>query len=98
MRIAVTRRMYYLTLPLVVVFVTLSVLTDPRAWRPIKALHQTYQVLRGPLMKGLMQELAQYMQPGLYPNDIDTTEVEAKWRTELFGADARGGMISDRIE
>ena len=97
MRIAVMRRMYYLTLPLVVVFVTLSVLADPRAWRPIKALHQTYQVMRGPLVKGLMRELAQYMQPGFHPNDIDTTELEAKWRAELFGADAHSGMISDRI-
>ncbi|HEX7322374.1 MAG TPA: metal-dependent hydrolase [Mycobacterium sp.] len=97
-RIAVMRRMYYLTIPLVIMFVTLSVLTDPRAWRPIKALHQTYQVLRGPLVKGLMAELAQYMRPGFHPNDIDTGELEARWRTELFGADGYGGEISDRIK
>lgn len=96
-RVAVMRRMYYLTIPLVVLFVTLSVLTDPRAWRPIKALRQTYQVVRGPLVKGLMAELAQYMQPGFHPNDVDTTELEAKWRAELFGAHGYGGQISDRI-
>ncbi|HEU0191589.1 MAG TPA: metal-dependent hydrolase [Mycobacterium sp.] len=97
-RITLMRWMYYLTIPLVLFFVTLSMLTDPRAWRPIKASRQMYHVLRGPLVKGLMGELAEYMRPGFHPDDIDTTELEAKWRTELFGADGYGGEISDRIK
>lgn len=97
-RIAVMRRMYYLTLPLTIFFVTLSVLSDPRSWRPIKALRQMVQVLRGPLVKGLMRDLAVYMQPGFHPYDVDTTDLEVRWRSELFGADGHDGAISDRIK
>lgn len=97
LRIAVMKRMYYMTLPLVALGVFASILTDPRAWRPIKAIRQAVHLMRGPLVKGLMPELKVYMRPGFHPNDIDTSELEAEWRQKLFGDETTVGAITDRM-
>lgn len=86
-RIGVMAVMYALTIPLVTATVLLSIATDPSGWRPFKVLRQTYGIFRGPLVKGLMAELREYMRPGFHPDDVDTTELLDKWQRELFGTE-----------
>ncbi|SLC93280.1 metal-dependent hydrolase [Mycobacteroides abscessus subsp. massiliense] len=49
---------------------------------------------RGPLVKGLMRDIAEYMRPGFHPDDIDTEELLHQWQGILFGAD---GELNDRL-
>lgn len=85
-RIAVMAVAYALTLPVATAAVMFSIATDPTGWHPIIVLRQTIGVYRGPLLKGVMTELRQYMRPGFHPDDIDTGELLEQWRRELFGA------------
>ncbi|MDR3660430.1 MAG: metal-dependent hydrolase [Mycobacterium sp.] len=86
-RIAVMWFMYYLTIPFVTAAVMLSILMDPTAWRPIKLLRQTYGVFRGPLVRGMLAEIHEYLRPGFHPDDVPTGELLARWQRDLFGAD-----------
>ncbi|WP_084014005.1 metal-dependent hydrolase [Mycolicibacter kumamotonensis] len=94
-RIGVMALMYTFTIPVVTVGVALSILTDPRGWRPIKLARQTRYVFRGPLLRGLMADLRKYMKPGFHPDDIDTTALLQRWQRELFGAD---GVLVDHLK
>jgi hypothetical protein len=94
-RIGVMAVMYAFTIPFVTVGVALSILTDPRGWRPIKLLRQTHYVFRGPILKGLMAELRKYLRPGFHPDDIDTTALLERWQAELFGAQ---GALVDHLK
>lgn len=86
-RIAVMWFMYFLTIPVVTAAVALSILLDPTAWpRPITVLRQTYGVFRGPLLRGFLGEIAEYLRPGFHPDDVPTEELLARWRHDLFGA------------
>lgn len=85
-RIAVMWFMYFLTIPVVTAAVALSILLDPTAWRPIKVLRQTYGVFRGPLVRGILAEIAEYLRPGFHPDDVPTDELLARWQHDLFGA------------
>ena len=86
-RIAVMWFMYSLTIPVVTAAVALSILLDPTAWpRPITVLRQTYGVFRGPLLRGFLGEIAEYLRPGFHPDDVPTEELLARWRHDLFGA------------
>jgi uncharacterized protein len=86
-RIAVMWFMYYLTIPFVTAAVAVSILMDPTAWRPIKVLRQTWGVFRGPLLRGFMPEIREYLRPGFHPDDVQTGELLARWQRELFGAE-----------
>lgn len=88
-RIAVMWFMYFLTIPVVTAAVMLSILLDPTAWRPIKVLRQTYGVFRGPLLRGFLGEIAEYLRPGFHPDDVPTGELLARWQHDLFGADGQ---------
>lgn len=94
-RIGVMAVIYALTIPVVTAGVMLSILTDPAGWRPIKVLHQTVGVFRGPLLAGVMADLRKYLRPGFHPDDIDTGELLERWRHELFGAD---GTLVDHLK
>lgn len=94
-RIGVMAAMYVFTIPVVTVGVALSILTDPRGWRPIKLLRQTHYVFRGPILRGLMAELRTYLKPGFHPDDIDTTALLERWQQELFAAD---GALVDHLK
>jgi predicted metal-dependent hydrolase len=86
-RIAVMWFMYFLTIPVVTAAVALSILLDPTAWpRPITVLRQTYGVFRGPLLRGFLGEIAEYLRPGFHPDDVPTEELLARWQHDLFGA------------
>ncbi|MDX1878820.1 metal-dependent hydrolase [Mycolicibacterium sp. 141076] len=87
-RIAVMWFMYFLTIPVVTAAVALSILLDPTVWpRPITVLRQTYGVFRGPLLRGFLGEIAEYLRPGFHPDDVPTDELLARWQHDLFGAD-----------
>ncbi|GAA2430126.1 metal-dependent hydrolase [Mycolicibacterium llatzerense] len=85
-RIAVMWFMYFLTIPVVTAAVALSILLDPTAWRPFKVLRQTYGVFRGPLVRGILSEIAEYLRPGFHPDDVPTDELLERWQHDLFGA------------
>ncbi|QZA08557.1 metal-dependent hydrolase [Mycolicibacter heraklionensis] len=94
-RIGVMAVMYEVTIPITTALVMMSILTDRRGWRPIKVLRQTYGVFRGPLVKGLMADLRVYMRPGFHPDDVDTDQLVAQWRDDLFGAQ---GALVDHLK
>lgn len=85
-RIAVMWFMYYLTIPFVTAAVVVSILMDPTAWRPIKVLRQTWRVFRGPLVRGMLAEIHEYLRPGFHPDDVQTGELLERWQRDLFGA------------
>ncbi len=88
LRIRVMRAMLALTVPLVVLYLFVSILRDPIARRqPIAVLRQARALFTGPVFKGIMPELALYLKPGFHPDDIDTTALLERWQQELFGAD-----------
>ena len=93
-RIAVMWFMYFLTIPVVTAAVALSILLDPTAWRPFKVLRQTYGVFRGPLVRGILSEIAEYLRPGFHPDDVPTDELLERWQHDLFGAD---GQLVDYV-
>ncbi|MGV0635036.1 metal-dependent hydrolase [Mycolicibacillus trivialis] len=96
MRIAVMAALYVLTLPVSLLSLTASLAQDPIARRqPMRLIRETYSLLRGPVFRGIMSELAQYMKPGFHPDDIDTTELLEHWQAELFGTD---GTLIDHLK
>jgi predicted metal-dependent hydrolase len=86
-RIGVMGVMYVVTLPAVTAGVALSILTDPSGWRPVRVTRQTWGVFRGPLLKGLMADLRNYLNPGFHPDDVDTRALLHQWQRQLFGAE-----------
>lgn len=86
-RIAVMGINYFFTIPLATVGVAVSILTDPRGWRPITLIRQAIYVFRGPILKGILSELRMYMKPGFHPDDINTTALLEQWQKELFGTE-----------
>ncbi|MGV0586827.1 metal-dependent hydrolase [Mycobacteroides chelonae] len=73
-----------------------SIVADPYARsRPVKVARQAWKLFRGPVFRGLMPELAKYLRPGFHPDDIDTTELLAKWQLELFGVH---GSLVDHLK
>ena len=85
-RITVMWFMYFLTIPVVTAAVALSILLDPTAWpRPITVLRQTYGVFRGPLVRGILGEIHEYLRPGFHPDDVPTEELLERWQHDLFG-------------
>ena len=43
-------------------------------------------MFRGPLLRGFLGEIAEYLRPGFHPDDVPTEELLARWRHDLFGA------------
>lgn len=94
-RIGVMAVMYEVTIPITTALVMMSILTDRSGWRPFKVLRQTYEVFRGPLVKGLMGDLRVYMRPGFHPDDVDTAQLVEQWRDDLFGTE---GALLDHLK
>ncbi|NMN95510.1 metal-dependent hydrolase [Nocardiaceae bacterium YC2-7] len=72
----------------------LSILRDRDSWHPLIVARQAIEVARGPLLKGLLGELAEFMRPGFHPDDIDTEDLVQEWQLKLFGAN---GELVDRL-
>ncbi len=92
MRIAVMLVAYLMSVPTTVLMMAVGLARDPVARRhPLRCLRQMHDVLRGPLLKGIMAQIARYLRRGFHPDDHDTTALEAQWRDRLFGA--RGELV-----
>ncbi|MFI9402897.1 metal-dependent hydrolase [Nocardia sp. NPDC052316] len=94
LRIAVMSVLYAFTIPVVGLGVLASIVADPAAWRPIAVARQSYSLVRGPIVRGLLSEIRVYLKPGFHPDDVDTAALLRQWQTELFGAD---GALVDRV-
>ncbi|NNH72767.1 metal-dependent hydrolase [Nocardia uniformis] len=95
-RIGVMLALYLLTLPATVVVVLASLAHDPVARRqPAKVARQAYKLLRGPIFRGLLRDLAVYMKPGFHPDHIDTAALLERWQRELFGDT---GVLVDHLK
>ncbi|WP_084014008.1 metal-dependent hydrolase [Mycolicibacter kumamotonensis] len=96
MRIAVMAALYVSTVPVTLISLAVSLAQDPIARRqPLRLLRETRDLLRGPVFRGIMRELAKYMKPGFHPDDIDTSALLQHWQRELFGA---GGALVDHLK
>lgn len=94
-RILVMALMYTLTLPLTMTSLTISLAKDPIARRhPARLVREAYGLVRGPVFRGVMRDLAKYLRPGFHPDDIDTTALLERWQSELFGTD---GVLVDHL-
>jgi len=96
LRIAIAVMAGLIELPSLLVFVLMSLGRDPVARRqPRRLAREAYALYRGPLGRGFLSEMAKYLRPGFHPADIDTNELEERWRQELFGA---RGVLTDRLK
>ncbi|WP_405163710.1 metal-dependent hydrolase [Nocardia sp. NBC_01499] len=94
LRIAIMSVLYAFTIPVVGLGVLASIVADRPAWRPITVARQSYRLVRGPIVRGLLGEIQVYLKPGFHPDDVDTAALLQRWQTELFGAE---GVLVDRV-
>lgn len=80
----------------IVAWTTISMLGDAATWRhPGRALRSLWHLRTSPfLSRRLLRRLADYNRRGYHPDDDDTTDLVARWRSELFGDT---GLITDRL-
>jgi predicted metal-dependent hydrolase len=95
MRISVMAVLYAVTIPIATIGLVVSLLHDRFARRrPLRLLREAWTLFRGPVMQGLMRDLAKYMRPGFHPDDVETNELLMRWQEELFGTD---GALVDHL-
>lgn len=95
-RIVVMAAMVGATIPIVTLSLAMSLSLDSVARRhPVRLLREAHALYRGPLLRRVVPELAQYLRPGFHPDDIDTTDLLERWRQELFGAE---GALVDHLK
>jgi uncharacterized protein len=71
------------------IWTAISLARDPDARRhPLRVLRSVWRVRRSPFVTTRAgRQLFQYHRRNFHPNDRDTTELIAEWRTKLFGSD-----------
>lgn len=75
--------------------VALSVLGDRDAYRPGRLRTSWRRVRRSPLLtRALWDRLHDYCRHDFHPDDHDTSELVARWRSELFG---ETGTLNDKL-
>jgi uncharacterized protein len=76
------------------IWTLISLAMDPAARRhPRRVLRSLRRLRRSPFTSPrLVRQLLQYTRTGFHPNDRDTTELVAEWRSRLFGS---GGELRD---
>ncbi|MDQ6696889.1 MAG: metal-dependent hydrolase, partial [Actinomycetota bacterium] len=75
--------------------VVISLLLDRQTYRRGNLRRSWRRFRRSPIMqRTLWEQLRDYNRPGFHPDDRDTNELVARWRTELFG-DA--GTLNDKL-
>ena len=74
----------------------ISLLRDPDTWhQPGRAVASLARLRSSPfLSRRFFRRLVDYNRPGYHPDDVDTSDLVAHWRSKLFGA---GGQITDRL-
>jgi predicted metal-dependent hydrolase len=71
------------------------VLTDRSARHPLRFAASLFNLRNSPFArKTILLRIAEYHRPGFHPDDRDTEELVARWRTELFGEE---GSLRDRL-
>ncbi|WP_327144105.1 metal-dependent hydrolase [Nocardia sp. NBC_01327] len=95
-RIGVMAGLFAFTMPFTFGTLAISLARDPVARRqPVRVAQEAYALFRGPIFRGLMAELAQYLRPGFHPDDIDTTALLQQWQQRLFGEE---GVLVDHLK
>lgn len=95
MRIGVMAAILTLTAPFTLGSLAIALARDPEARRdPVERIREAHKLFRGPVFKGLLSDLAQYMRPGFHPDDIDTSALLGRWQRELFGSE---GTLVDHL-
>lgn len=95
-RITVMAVLLAVMIPLTTVLLVVALARDPIARRrPLRLVHEAYDLYRGPFFKGMIGQLARYLRPGFHPDDIDTTALLEQWREELFGSE---GVLVDHLK
>jgi predicted metal-dependent hydrolase len=73
------------------IWTAISLAMDPVARRhPLRVLRSAARVRTSPFTRPrAVRQLFQYNHRGFHPNDRDTTDLIARWRTKLFGSDGQ---------
>jgi predicted metal-dependent hydrolase len=72
-----------------------SLARDAAVYRPGALRASWRRFRRSPIMqRHVWRQLRDYDRPDFHPDDHDTTELVARWRAELFGAD---GTLNDKL-
>ena len=75
--------------------VVISMLGDPATYRPGRLRRSWRTFRRSPLVsREIWEQLKDYERADFHPDDHDTTELVARWREVLFGAD---GALNDKL-
>jgi predicted metal-dependent hydrolase len=75
--------------------VVVGLVRDASAYRPGALRASWRRFRRSPIMQAhLWRQLRDYDGPDFHPDDHDTTELVARWRAELFGAE---GTLVDKL-
>jgi uncharacterized protein len=91
-RIAVMAALIAFTVPFVAIALAVSLARDAVARRqPRRLVREAYALLRGPLFRGFLADLAKYLRRDFHPDDIDTSALLERWHEELFGA--QGALV-----
>jgi predicted metal-dependent hydrolase len=80
---------------LVAVLMAISLARDPaaRRWGNLRRSWRRFR--SSPLLsRDLWNRLREYCRPGFHPDDIDASELLARWRAELFGDE---GRLNDKL-
>lgn len=78
-------------IPILVLFAWCSIATTDREGRrqPIRILRETVRMLRTPMWTGFYSAMSPFKKADFHPDQIDTAELEASWRQELFGEEGQ---------
>jgi predicted metal-dependent hydrolase len=78
-----------------VVAIVISLLGDRATYQPGRLRRSWRSFRTSPIMnKALWRQLGDYNRPDFHPDDIDTTELEERWRSTLFGDQ---GTLNDKL-
>lgn len=95
-RIGVMAGVLALTIPFTYGTLAIALVRDPVARRqPVRIAREAYRLFSGPLFRGIMSDLAQYLRPGFHPDDVDTNALLNHWQEELFG---ENGVLVDHLK
>ena len=96
MRIWGFRLMTLGLLGLVLVATLLSMfLTDRSTYNPVRLVRSIARLRHSPFIeKDVIQHLRAYTREGFHPDDVDSTELLARWTEELFGSE---GTLADHL-
>jgi uncharacterized protein len=95
-RVWVMRWVTFRLLAALLVGTTLSLLLDRSAYNPLRLLPSLRRARHSPwLRRDVLRHLREYNRRGFHPDDHDTSELVAEWKTRLFGT---GGTLADRMK